>query len=229
MNLELTAPISRWDEAIPLGNGLLGGLLWGEENILRLSLDRGDLWDERPAPGDPLGQFTYFRMAELVAQKNNAAISEIVDQQGYNQPHPTKIPAGRLELEFAPGTSVSGFSLDLATATGRAVFVGGGRVEVFFSAIKPFVVLRITGVPLVGMRLVAPAAVRQLQYPEAGHGAESGRRNGLSRTRLRVISFACTRRRGRWRTRCCWPLRCHSPRRTACTSSPWRGRAWSRR
>ena len=59
LNPRLTAPIATWDEAIPLGNGLMGGLLWGETNLIRLSLDRGDLWDERPAPGDPLGSFTY--------------------------------------------------------------------------------------------------------------------------------------------------------------------------
>ena len=46
-NLVLMAPINSWDEAIPLGNGLLGGLLWGDKNTIRLSLDRGDLWDER--------------------------------------------------------------------------------------------------------------------------------------------------------------------------------------
>jgi alpha-L-fucosidase 2 len=45
--LHLTAPIRSWDEAIPLGNGMMGGLLWGEKNLLRMSLDRGDLWDER--------------------------------------------------------------------------------------------------------------------------------------------------------------------------------------
>ena len=46
--LVLAAPVRSWDEALPLGNGLLGGLLWGEAGTLRLSLDRGDLWDERP-------------------------------------------------------------------------------------------------------------------------------------------------------------------------------------
>ena len=46
-NLKLKAPVSRWDDALPLGNGLMGGLLWGEGTMLRLSLDRGDLWDER--------------------------------------------------------------------------------------------------------------------------------------------------------------------------------------
>ncbi len=29
-NLVLQAPITTWDEAVPLGNGLMGGLLWGE-------------------------------------------------------------------------------------------------------------------------------------------------------------------------------------------------------
>ncbi len=51
LNLVLTAPIATWDEAVPLGNGLMGGLLWGGGSTLRLSLDRGDLWDERPADG----------------------------------------------------------------------------------------------------------------------------------------------------------------------------------
>ena len=46
-NLRLTAPIEHWDEAVPLGNGLLGGLLWGGGRNLKLSLDRGDLWDNR--------------------------------------------------------------------------------------------------------------------------------------------------------------------------------------
>ena len=49
LNLVLQAPITTWDEAVPLGNGLMGGLLWGEKQTIRLSLDRGDLWDERPA------------------------------------------------------------------------------------------------------------------------------------------------------------------------------------
>ena len=136
--------------------------MWGEGNLLRLSLDRGDLWDERPAPGDPLGHFTYFQMAELVAQKNNAAISEIVDKQGYQQLHPTKIPAGRLELEFAPTEKVVSFGLDFATATGRANFAGGARAEVFFSAVSPVAVMRLSRIAVQAAGragIAAPAAV----------------------------------------------------------------------
>jgi alpha-L-fucosidase 2 len=172
MNLELTAPIARWDEAIPLGNGILGGLLWGEGNLLRLSLDRGDLWDERPAPGDPLRHFNYFRLAELVAQKDNPAIVEIANRQGYNQLHPTKFPAGRLELEFAPAERVKSFHLDLATATGRADFFGGGRAEVFFSAAYPVALLRITGGGMESLKLIVPAAAKKLDFPGAERGTE---------------------------------------------------------
>lgn len=48
-NLQSDHLASRWDEAIPLGNGMLGALIWQKDNTLRLSLDRADLWDERQA------------------------------------------------------------------------------------------------------------------------------------------------------------------------------------
>ena len=54
LNLQLAAPIRTWDEAVPLGNGAMGVLLWGETNTLRLSLDRGDLWDERKSRGQSI-------------------------------------------------------------------------------------------------------------------------------------------------------------------------------
>jgi alpha-L-fucosidase 2 len=40
----------RWDEGIPLGNGWLGVLIWQKDNKLRMSLDRVDIWDDRPMP-----------------------------------------------------------------------------------------------------------------------------------------------------------------------------------
>src|SRR5690349_15902015 len=42
-------PIQKWDEALPIGNGLTGCLIWGDGAPLRFSLDRADLWDKRPA------------------------------------------------------------------------------------------------------------------------------------------------------------------------------------
>ncbi len=170
MQLTLAAPITTWDEAIPLGNGLLGGLLWGEGGTLRLSLDRGDLWDERPAPGNPLAGFTYAKIQQLVAAKDNAGISRVVDG-AYDQAHPTKIPAGRLELDLAAGQAVTAFELDLAAATGRARLAGGaGAVEAFFSAAEPVALLRLPGAAPRALRLLAPESVRRLGYPAPVRG-----------------------------------------------------------
>ncbi len=171
MKLTLAAPVATWDEALPLGNGLLGGLLWGEGGTLRLSLDRGDLWDERPAPGDPLKGFTYAKLKELVAAKDNEAIIKIADV-AYQGDHPTKIPAGRLELDLAPGQTVTSFELDLKTATGRAQLAGNaGAVEAFFSAVDPVAMLRVPGAAPRALRLLAPESVKKLGYPAPLRGS----------------------------------------------------------
>jgi len=47
LNMKFAAPIRTWDHAVPLGNGLLRGLLWGETNRLWRALDRGDLLDQQ--------------------------------------------------------------------------------------------------------------------------------------------------------------------------------------
>lgn len=33
--------VKRWDEGIPLGNGIIGALIWQKESVMRFSLDRG--------------------------------------------------------------------------------------------------------------------------------------------------------------------------------------------
>lgn len=182
LNVKLAAPIRTWDEAVPLGNGLLGGLLWGETNLLRLSLDRGDLWDLRTPPEIHEPGFTYANMQRLVRERNQKEISRLFDEP-YNQPTPTKIPAGRLEIVLDPAQSMERFELNLATAEGRAWFGSGQRCEAFFSATNPVALLRITGPEPKEIRLLLPGsgggdtgpsshAVAKLGYPAAKLGRE---------------------------------------------------------
>src|SRR5690606_41898380 len=48
-----------WDEAIPLGNGFLGNLVWQKGEKLRFSLDRSDLWDLRPMENIDFDQWKF--------------------------------------------------------------------------------------------------------------------------------------------------------------------------
>lgn len=172
-NLVLTAPINTWDEAIPLGNGLMGGLLWGETNVIRLSLDRGDLWDERPhvEPG--------------WWKKRTWKVGGDWDEP-YNGVTPTKLPAGRLEITLDPSQRVQSFELNLATAEGLAKLEGARQIDVFFSAASPVALLRIPGPEPKELALIpsgagkeagdagpsSGGAVSRLGYPPPRHGRE---------------------------------------------------------
>jgi alpha-L-fucosidase 2 len=187
-NLVLAAPVKSWDEALPLGNGLMGGLLWGEGNTVRLSLDRGDLWDERPAEGLQWDMFTYANQKKWVAAQDNASIDKHLDI-AYRDAHPTKIPAGRVEIALAPEQTLSRFELSLATAEGIVECADGRKLRAFFSATEPVALLRIPGPEPREVNLLTPMDVfrrskggkdnshsgptmDKLGYPEARRGGE---------------------------------------------------------
>jgi alpha-L-fucosidase 2 len=170
LNLRLTAPITTWDEAIPLGNGTMGVLLWGEGSTLRLSLDRGDLWDERPSKRftQVRDRFNWATMQQLVASNRMAEFNDIFDSNyDYNGP-PTRLPAGRLELTLDPTQTIEAFELNLATAEGIAKLKDGGGIRVLVNAAEvsePVALMRIPGPRPKDFRLRTPDSVKKLGYP----------------------------------------------------------------
>ncbi|MFH0965807.1 MAG: glycoside hydrolase N-terminal domain-containing protein [Planctomycetota bacterium] len=177
----------RWDEGIPLGNGLLGAVVWGDGAPLRLSLDRSDLWDTRPAPETLSPNFAYKNLIRLVQEKDAAAIRRDFEAFYGDRPAPTRLLAGRLELDFGrPADSFAGrLSLARATAEVRLAF-GRKRslLRTFLHATDRFGYLSIRGdAPLPDVRLAPPAFltpcrptqgtwVSKLDYPPAEPGAE---------------------------------------------------------
>ncbi|MNP92706.1 hypothetical protein D3C85_52180 [compost metagenome] len=174
-NLILQAPISSWDEAIPLGNGLTGGLLWGGNNIIKLSLDRGDLWDERTN-----GPKEWWKTQTWIKGGN-------MWEEAYYGAYPTRLPAGGIEFTLN-GNTVKSFELDKQKATGIVHFANGKHAEVFFSAVKSVALFRISDQDLKGFEVLSPLqvsakyrgksagpdshSVNALGYPEATNGSE---------------------------------------------------------
>ena len=168
--LELEAPLDRWDEGLPLGNGALGVLVWGEGRTLRFSLDRGDLWDERTPETLKRPDWTYARMRELVAQGPQQELHDLFDVPYDTVPYPTKLPGGRLELEFPDGMTARRFALEPGTAE-ATVELAGARVITRVDANERVLVVRVDGAQPIA-RLIAPAAVQQLGYEPAIAGRE---------------------------------------------------------
>jgi alpha-L-fucosidase 2 len=179
LNLKLAAPISTWDEALPLGNGLLGALVWGETNLLRVSLDRGDLWDERPSKRftEVKNRFTWKAMQSMVASNRMAEFHDVFDSNyDYNGP-PTKLPAGRLEIELDPAQQIESFELNLANAQGLVHLAGTQDITAFVNAAavnEPVALVRIPGPSPKAVRLRTPESVKKLNYPPARTGESDG-------------------------------------------------------
>lgn len=181
-NLVIQAPIELWDEAIPLGNGLTGGLLWGQDNEIRLSLDRGDLWDERTT-----GESEWWKKYPWEIPRGTPEYQKAFAQWdgNYNGKTPTKLPGGRLEIILQKDKVAKEFELNLATAEGIAHFTDNTRLRAFYSATAPVTVLIIPGE--VSAANLIPAgqgkdagnagpssggAVKALGYPPAEFGSE---------------------------------------------------------
>ena len=171
MGLQLEGPIETWDEAIPLGNGMTGGLLWGDDNAINLSLDRGDLWDERLPELYHQPNWNYATIRTLKAAGNQAEISRLFDHPYNRIPYPTKLPGGRLVLQLEPSQTAKTFALDFRQAVGR-VELGTGRLECFFSATRPVAMVRVDG--QVTHRFIRPAGLDALGYAPATFGESDG-------------------------------------------------------
>ncbi|MBI4026878.1 MAG: glycoside hydrolase N-terminal domain-containing protein [Verrucomicrobia bacterium] len=143
-DLHLAAPIDRWDEAIPLGNGLMGVLLWGSGRHLKLSLDRGDLWDLRVPEEFKRPEFNWQTIKDAVARGDKKLLEDLFEVPYSKTPQPTKLPAGRIELTLDGQGDAKSFHLDLRRAMGR-VELEQGRLEVYCRAEEPVGLVRLIG------------------------------------------------------------------------------------
>ncbi|WP_213581617.1 hypothetical protein [Paenibacillus sp. J2TS4] len=103
--LNFNRAIDRWDEALPLGNGWIGCLLWGNGAPLRFSLDRADLWDLRPAPETLSEDFTYERLIAHVRDGDQEAIMRNMPADGGRPGSKRRsfITSMRIRSDFSPG------------------------------------------------------------------------------------------------------------------------------
>ena len=173
-DLRLWAPIATWDEAIPLGNGLLGGLLWGggADHRINLSLDRGDLWDLRAAAPFGSADYRYGDIIRLVRERKGDSLRVRFDDPYDNIAYPTKIPGGRIVFTLAPSRTARSFALSLVRAE-ASVRLDTGVMRGFFSAVDTVSLFRVPDLDSVS--IVRPSSLDKLGYGGATFGADSSR------------------------------------------------------
>jgi len=143
-------PAARWVEALPIGDGRLGAMVFGGVAHERLQLNRDTLWSGLPRPvGDDHAHNHLARLRHLVLQERDYPAADTVAQQLQGPYTESYLPLGDLHLQFGHGADVADYArvLEMDTAVAGVQYdLAGVRFirECFISAADGVLALRLT-------------------------------------------------------------------------------------
>ncbi|MFI6875268.1 glycosyl hydrolase family 95 catalytic domain-containing protein [Streptomyces sp. NPDC050400] len=152
MRLWYLAPADEWLQALPVGNGRIGAMVFGGTDTERLQLNEDSLWAGSPHDYDRPGAVDHLEEIRrlVLAEKWNQA-QKLVDSSFMGSPSEQAAyqVLGDLELDLTATGDIGDYEreLDLETAVTRVRYTRGGvrhTREVFASAPDQVVVVRLT-------------------------------------------------------------------------------------
>ena len=145
-------PAREWTEALPIGNGRLGGMLFGGLDSERIQLNEGTLWAGGPYdPSHPDALKALPEARRLIFEGKYGEANDLIGSKMMARPlqqMPFQ-PVGDLNIKFPGHTEVSDYrrELDLDTAIAKITYTVGGvkyTREVFSSVVDQVIVVRLT-------------------------------------------------------------------------------------
>jgi alpha-L-fucosidase 2 len=141
-----------WLRALPLGNGRLGAMVFGNVDTERLQLNEDTIWAGGPYDqSNPKGAAALGQIRQLVFQNQWSQAQSMIDQNMLGNPAGQLAyqPVGNLRLTFGSATGVSEYNrlLDLTTATTTVSYLQNGvryRREVLASGPDQLIAMRLT-------------------------------------------------------------------------------------
>ncbi len=144
-------PATTWGEALPVGNGRLGAMVFGDPVHEKLQLNESSLWSGQPGDYDREGAHRHLaEVRQLLFEGKVPEAEALVNREFLGErPLGSYQPLGDLELAFTFPGAVSDYrrELDLERAVVRTSFRAGGVAylrEVFASAPDQVIVVRLT-------------------------------------------------------------------------------------
>ncbi|NGN63006.1 glycoside hydrolase family 95 protein [Streptomyces sp. A7024] len=152
MRLWYTAPAAEWLEALPVGNGRLGAMVFGRTDTERLQLNEDSLWAGGPNDyAQPDAARHLAEVRRLVVEEKWYQAQLLAEEHFLGTPSEQAAyqVLGDLELALAGDGETTGYEreLDLETAVTRVTYTRGGvrhTREVFASGPDQVLVVRLT-------------------------------------------------------------------------------------
>ncbi len=146
-----STPASKWTEALPVGNGRLGAMVFGAPRDERIQLNEDTVWAGEPIERDRKGAHTHLAEARRLAFEGKYGESEKIMQSEFMGERLIRSyqTLGDLTLRFDSEQDVTDYqrSLDLGTAVATTVYRDGDATitrEVLASVPDNVIVVRLT-------------------------------------------------------------------------------------
>ncbi len=144
-----TAPAARWTEALPVGNGRLGAMVFGGVGGERLQLNEDSLWAGAPIPRDRRGAREHLAEVRRLLVAGEVQAGQALAQRTLMGPekHVSYETLGDLWFDVQHAGEAEGYRrcLDLASAIATVRYRVGTTTftrEVFASAVDDVIVVR---------------------------------------------------------------------------------------
>jgi len=180
-NLKFNHLAQTWDEGIPLGNGIIGALVWQKDGKLRMSLDRADLWDLRPMENLSKPEWKYSWVKKQWENNEYKSVQEMFDVPYDANPAPSKIPGGALEFDISALGETESVELQLKDALCKIKWKNGASLLTWVDALSPVGWFRFEG--------TGNDFIPELMAPAYSIEGESGVENSLTGQDLRRLGY----------------------------------------
>lgn len=152
LKLWYNAPAKIWEEALPIGNGRLGAMIFGDPGEEHLQLNEDTFWAGGPYKNDnPKGKDSLRKIQHLIfdgkyKEAQDVAATSFIAQKVQGMSYQ---PVGDLFLRFGGHEAFTNYyrELDIGKAVSKIVYKSGGVTytrEIFSSFTDGIIVLRLT-------------------------------------------------------------------------------------
>ncbi len=151
LKLWYNKPAQKWTEALPVGNGRLGAMVYGTVETERLQLNEDTLWAGQPVNRDRVGAYKHLPEVRRLIFEGKYAEAQKIMQREFMGPRLIRSyqTLGDLRLRFGDNGQVTDYrrQLDLDTATATVTYRLGDATftrEVFSSPVDQCIVVRLS-------------------------------------------------------------------------------------
>lgn len=180
LNLWYDEPADKWVEALPIGNGRLGAMVFGRTDTERIQFNEDTFWAGRPYSGTRKNACKYLpRIRKLIFEDTRQSFKKahnLINREfmGKHNEHSYQ-PAGNLLLDFDNRGKVSDYKreLDIGKALAKVSYKQGGTEyerEIFSSSVDQVTVMKISSDKQAGLDFDVRFTCPQKEYSITADG-----------------------------------------------------------